>query len=611
MNAPLPPEAVAVATLPVNQIQPSPSNPRKYFDEAYIAELAESIKTHGLIQPITVRPHPLDTNGLWPYQLVVGECRWRAAKLAGLTDIPAFWRELDDKQVLETQIIENLNRRDVTPLEEAEGYRRLMQEYGHTADTIATQIGKSRSHVYARLKLLELCPGAIKYFNEGKLDASTALLVARIGNLKLQEQAAKEISQQWNGEPMSYRTAADHVQHRYMLKLSDAPFSRADETLLPAAGRCHDCPKRTGNDHDLFADVKSPDMCTDPACFDAKKAAHVTAQKQRAKANGCKIIEGKDAEKIKPHSYSLDLAGGYVALDQKIHYGNKEVTLRQALGKDAPKPDLLIDPHDKSKVIEVLAKATVAEQLKAKGIESPKEALARGGRSDKEKEAARKQKQEATYRQRLFDQIRSQLTVDFASNDDDGGPLKDHEYLLITSCLFGRLSFDEQKRIVRLWIGPTDEKQEDHALIHELAKRIPNMERKDCCRLLIELSLVGEVAVNSWSTDRKPEQMLAMAAAMQIDAAAIKTTVIAELREKQKGKAKPAASQKASPPSGAAQAVTKGPRKPMLKPKSDPAPALPANEPAAPVEPPALKPLAHWPFPNDDPADITEDGSAS
>ena len=120
MNAPLPPDAVAVASLPVAEIVPSPSNPRKHFDETYIAELAESIKAHGLIQPITVRPLPLDAmfeynkrrkkgDASAPrYEIVVGECRWRAAQLAGLTEIPGFWRELDDKAVLEIQVIENL-----------------------------------------------------------------------------------------------------------------------------------------------------------------------------------------------------------------------------------------------------------------------------------------------------------------------------------------------------------------------------------------------------------------------------------------------------------------------------------------------------------------------
>ena len=140
MNAFIPHGALAIPTLPIAAIIPSPSNPRKRFDDAYLDELAESIKTHGLIQPITVRPLPLDhlfdynrkhpntEPGETPtYESVVGECRWRAAQRAGLVDIPAFWRELDDKQVLEIQVVENLQRRDVHPLEEADGYRMLIE----------------------------------------------------------------------------------------------------------------------------------------------------------------------------------------------------------------------------------------------------------------------------------------------------------------------------------------------------------------------------------------------------------------------------------------------------------------------------------------------------
>ena len=140
MNAFTPHGALAIPTLPIAAIIPSPSNPRKRFDDAYLDELAESIKTHGLIQPITVRPLPLDhlfdynhkhpntEPGETPtYEIVVGECRWRAAQRAGLVDIPAFWRELDDKQVLEIQVVENLQRRDVHPLEEADGYRMLIE----------------------------------------------------------------------------------------------------------------------------------------------------------------------------------------------------------------------------------------------------------------------------------------------------------------------------------------------------------------------------------------------------------------------------------------------------------------------------------------------------
>ena len=641
MNAPMPPEAVAVAMLPIAMIVASRSNPRKHFDDDYIAELAKSIKVHGVIQPITVRPNPLDTGGLWPYELVVGECRWRAAKLAGLTEIPGFWRELDDKQVLEIQVIENLQRRNVHPLEEAEGYERLMKDYGYQAEQLADKIGKSKAYIYARLKLTALCPEARKAFYADDLNPSTALLVARIPVVKLQEQATKEIAKGrfGNGEPMSYRVAQDHIQHNYMLRLADAPFSRADEALVPGVGRCHECPKRTGNQQELFSDVKSADICTDPECFESKKLAHAAAQKVAAKTEGRKIIDGAEAKKIKPNIYTSDLGGGYVDLDKKIYSDPKNRTMRQILGKDGPKPDLLIDPHDKGNVIEVVAKSTIEEHLTAKGIKIPGE-VTRQSRSAEEKEAARKHKQEVTFRQRLFEAVRSKLTIDFDTRSEDA-LLDLREFRLVAHTIITGLQFEDQKRLARLWIAVED-KTDDHELVRQLKDRIESFDRKDCARLMIEASISGQVSVCSYS-DTKPKKLLDTAEALQIDAAVIKKGIIIEakakttkprldpaaarigakrikrdeeLKELLKPKVQPktakaqkttatdaeksaptplpAAQAKDEVPPEAAPASAESPKKPAAKKakaKTSPAPATPANEPPAAVK------TQPWPFP--------------
>ena len=547
MNAPAPTVALPVA-LPVESICASPTNPRKHFDQAKLNELASSIEKHGVLQPILTRPLPASNKqavGVL-YEIVCGERRWRAAKLAGLVEMPAFWRELGDQEVLEIQIVENLQREDVHPLEEAEGYERLMKDYGYQAEQLADKIGKSKAYIYARLKLTALCPAARKAFYADDLNPSTALLVARIPVAKLQEQATKEIAHGrfGNGEPMSYRIALDHVQRTYMLRLADAPFSRGDENLLPGIGRCHECPKRTGNQQELFADVKNADICTDPECFESKKLAHVAAQKAAAKAEGRKIIDGAEAKKIKPNSYNNDLAGGYVDLDKKIYSDSKNRTMRQILGKDAPKPDLLIDPHDKGNVIEVVAKATIEEHLAAKGVKIPSE-VTRQARSAEEKEAARKQKREVTFRQRLFESIRSKLTIDFDTRAEDS-LLDLREFRLVATTIIGGLQFEDQKRLARLWIAVED-KTDDHELVRQLKDRIKSFERKDCARLMIEASIVGDLPAPSYS-DYKPERLLATAEALQIDAAAIKKGVIAEGKAKDKPKKVQPKTAKVQPP---------------------------------------------------------------
>lgn len=606
MNAPE--SAVAVAALPIAQIAPSPTNPRTHFDKDYIAELAASIQTHGLIQPITVRP--LSVDGLLAfngkhrgegeppaYEIVIGECRWRAAQLAGMDEIPAFWRELDDKQVVEIQLVENLKRKDLTAIEEAQGYRRLMKDHGHTADTIAAQIGKSRSHVYAQLKLLDLGVQAQAALLKGELDPSRALLIARIPTEKLQEEALDHILGGKYQEPMSYRRAAEHIQDRYMLRLAEAPFPRNDPALVAGAPACADCPKRTGSQPELFADVKSADVCTDPACFAAKKDAHTARMIAEAEARGQAVITGKEAAKLKPSRYSDDLKGDYLALDDHCPAeGAKYKTYRQLLGKAAPAPTLLEDPHEPGKLIEILPKATIQEHLEAKGIKlNPKRTV-----NEEQKKRERKAKQENAWRGRLFDAIRSQLTQDFAAEKPEP-MIADFEHRWIAVSFFNHLGFDAQKRIAGLWIGPTDKKQDDHALIADFQKGLPARPAADHGRLLIEMALVGDTFANSWRLDHKPERLLEAAKAYAIDAEAIKKEVAAEFKAKEKPKAAPKpkkSAAKASPPTPAAQAKGKAtpaaapakakkpaaPKKP--KAKADPEPAAPAEEmaPAAPGE---------------------------
>lgn len=588
MNAPE--NAIAVASLPLAAIAPSPTNPRKSFDKDYIGELAASIQTHGVIQPITVRP--LSVDGLMAfngqrrgeeepplYEIVVGECRWRAAKQAGLAEIPAFWRELDDKQTMEIQLVENLKRKDLTAIEEAEGYRRLMQEHGHTAETIAAQINKSRSHVYAQLKLLECGKKARAALLEGKLDPSRALLIARIPTEALQEEALDAILGGKYQEPMSYRRAADYIQEHYMLRLADAPFPRDDADLVAGSPKCADCPKRTGNQKDLFPDVKGADICTDTSCFAAKKEAHAARVIAEAEARGQAVITGKAAEKLKPSRYGHELKGDYLDLDDHCPAsGAGYKTYRELLGKKAPPATLLADPHEPGKLIEILPKATIQEHLEAKGIKLD----ARPGRKDDaQKKREQKAKQEGAWRGRVFDAIRSHLTQDFATIQREPN-LDDIEHRWVAVSFFSHLGFDAQKRLARLWIGPTDKKQDDHALIADFKKGLPGRPVADHGRLMIEMALVGDTFVNTWQ-DRKPERLLEAAQAYNIDAEAIKKEVAAEFKAKEKPK-KPA-KKKASPPTKAAPAAEKKPAAPKkAKGKAGPAPASPAEgtAPAAP-----------------------------
>lgn len=267
--------------LPLTALVASPTNPRKTFEPVKLKELATSIAASGVHQAILVRQLPaqrlLDTAHIKPrpeYEIVAGERRYRASVIAKADTIPAIIRELTDEQVLEIQIIENLQRDDLSALEAAEGYQTLMDHSHLTADQVAEKIGKSRTFVYNSLKLLKLSPTAKLAMREQGLTASVAELIARIPNDALQAKAlAFAVAPDGDGDKPSYRTFSQWAQRNVMLNLNHAYFPIDLATLVPAAGACTTCSKRTGANPDLFTDVKSADMCTDPPCYHAKAAA--------------------------------------------------------------------------------------------------------------------------------------------------------------------------------------------------------------------------------------------------------------------------------------------------------------------------------------------------
>ena len=175
--------------LPLHKVEPNPDQPRKDFDPEELQSLADSIATHGVVQPLTVRELP---NGY--YQIIAGERRWRAARLAEIKEIPAVIIEADDRKVMELALIENLQRQDLNPVEEAMGYQTLMQEYGMTQEDAAKQVGKSRPAVANALRLLNLSDKVLEMIRKGELTAGHARAVLSLKTQKLQDAAAQKIA---------------------------------------------------------------------------------------------------------------------------------------------------------------------------------------------------------------------------------------------------------------------------------------------------------------------------------------------------------------------------------------------------------------------------------
>ena len=181
-------EASAYRELPIYKVEPNPNQPRQDFDEVELEELSESIRTHGVIQPLTVRELP---SGY--YQIIAGERRWRAARMAGLNEIPAVIIEADDKKAMELALIENLQRQDLNVVEEALGYQALIEEYGLTQEDAAERVGKSRPAVANALRLLNLCPEILDKLRRGELSAGHARAILSLKSEKKQLEAAQKI----------------------------------------------------------------------------------------------------------------------------------------------------------------------------------------------------------------------------------------------------------------------------------------------------------------------------------------------------------------------------------------------------------------------------------
>jgi len=308
----------SIQDIPLAKIRESKTNPRRLFDEAKLAELAENIRQHGVLQPILVRPQPNGEAGT--YELVAGARRFRASKTAKRESIPATVRELTDAQALELQVIENVQRVDVHPLDEAQGYAALIQlePDTYTVESIATRVGRSPAYVSGRLRLIQLIPEAKQAFYEDKLTVAHAFEVARLQpndqRRALQEcfphhRNAGAVLKDKHAEPtVTVRELRGWIAREIHLDLTNAPFDPQDEKLLPAAGACSRCPKQTGSNPLLFPEIpRRASICTDRECYRAKVEALVQIQVKPIEEKGEKALRVSQAPAWQSNGHAKDV----------------------------------------------------------------------------------------------------------------------------------------------------------------------------------------------------------------------------------------------------------------------------------------------------------------
>lgn len=451
-------------------IVPSLTNPRKTFNPAKMKELEDSARANGIMQPIVVRPLPASRLGetfenrarnapLPTHEIVFGERRWRASGPAGLKTVPTIIRHLTDEQVLEFQIVENLQREDVSELEEAEGYQFLMEKAGMSADQVAEKIGKSRAYVYSRTKVLDLCQVGRHALRDGKLDFSKALLISRIPSENQQLKAIEDLTRKgWDGEPnISARKAGEHVRQHYMLALDKAPFSRVDVDLVPAAGACIDCPKRTGANPELYDDVKSADVCTDSPCYHKKEEAHTLRLAEEAKAKGQNVITGDEAKELvagNSYYHSAPKLKGYRRLDHADDSPTDQ-PLRKIIGKqmkaEGIEPTKIENPRKPGEFLDCLPNEVANSLLKiveaAARAEGAKAVTKEVQKMVDEKKAKAEARAKAQYEQWWRDALVTHTSIALAAGGV-GFTTEIHRYL--ASAAAASLSVEDAERVAVL-----------------------------------------------------------------------------------------------------------------------------------------------------------------
>lgn len=345
----------------------SPFNPRKSMNEKELKELAESIKTLGILQPILVREAKDPAMPSNKLEIVFGHRRAAAAEIAGLTEIPAQVRDLTNDEAMEAQVIENLQRKEITPIDEANGFKQLLKTGRYKVEDLAAKFGKGITYIRTRIRLAALPLAAQKAIDTGELPLTAALELAKLPE-EIQAAAFKKLD--LNAAPS---TIVDEIRQEFYTPLSEAMFDVHDAELVKKAGACDTCTFRSGNHPDLFDEVKA-DVCTRSGCFTNKTKVHFVQLADELAVKGATVVTGKKAEQLR-----YGTPNQMVDLSSNPSYtfnapGSKSWTSwlgKEGLAAVIPKSTIVVldeGRHDKAQMKTFAPIATVMAAIKEKGI---------------------------------------------------------------------------------------------------------------------------------------------------------------------------------------------------------------------------------------------------
>jgi ParB family chromosome partitioning protein len=506
-------------------IRESKANPRRVFDEAKLRELADNIKVHGVLQPVLVRPLPEGPEGM--YELVAGARRFRASKLAGKETIPATVREFSDGECREIQLIENLQRADIHELDEAFGYRALMQLNPnlYTVEAIAAKVGKTSTYVYGRMKLVDLIPAVHTAFYEGRLTVAHALEIARL-QPKDQERAlwecfpghrtAASILKNRKSDAVSVRQLREWIEREIHLDLKNAPFDTGDNNLLPATGACTVCPKRTGNNPLLFPEIRNKSLCTDPACYRSKVQALVQLRVRPLLEHGQKPVQVSEVPQWQ----------AYTKAPNTLYEGQYRRAEREG---ECPETQVavIVDGHKAGTVLHICTNEKCKTHRKFSRYElSPQE------REQRRKLAlAIRVRKESSLR--ILEAVRQKLPAEWARLD----------FEMVALDYFRRLGHDNHHRLFQVY-GWEEKKSQtswggstvDHEKLAQA--HIRAMTTAELNRFMVACALISDLYCAGFSPGEalsKDSNLMRTALRYKVDAAKISAQVAAELTAKTKG----------------------------------------------------------------------------
>lgn len=508
-----------IQEIPLGKISESQTNPRRRFDETKLAELADNIKHYGVLQPILVRNAPSGASD--QYELVAGERRYRASKLAGRDSIPATLRELTDAQCLDIQLIENGQRDEVHPLDEAEGYARLIgfDPEAYTVEAIAAKMGRSSEYINGRLHLTQLISEAKQAFYDGKLNLTHAFEISRLQSND-QRRALQECFPQHRNtaavlkdkkaEAVTVRELRAWIVREIHLDLTHAPFDPQDATLLPPAGACASCPKRTGSNPLLFPEVRHKSTCTDRECYRTKVEALVQIRVKSLEANGETPLRVSQAPSWQTNGRAKDV----------LHEGEFRKVSQKGECPNA-KPAILVDGRTAGTVFHICRDENCSVHARATCYQPTAQE-----RAKRAKELSAERVERLT-RSRVLDAIRKKLPDTLTRPDLEMAAL---DY-------FRRLGHDNHRRLCRVygwqekkakasWGGQTI----DYQTI--TAAAVGKMSNADLNRFVAVCALVSDLYCPGYDRTQslsKDSNLARTATRYKIDPATVTAAVRAEI----------------------------------------------------------------------------------